>query len=470
MPIQTTSNTEVTSIALHPHYATFLDYFTEMRDTFAGEAVIKSKGETYLPMTSGQMKDNQNGAAAYEAYKTRAVFYDYVSDTVTDMLGLLHKETTQFKLPTALEPLLLKSTPDGETISMLLRRIHEEQLIPGRIGLLLDVPSDAAGVHVVPQVVTYNAETIVNWDIGSSVPRWYVLDESGYQMKGNLDWEMKVKYRLIALDGMGKYYTRTFDKWPGDIDIDNPDEEAVYPTVRGKMSNEIPFQIINAASVLPGFEFPPLLSIANLSLATYRGESDYRQALFMQAQSTLFLKGFGDDELNGMRVGAGAAIKTTNTEATAEFIEVSGAGLFEMRLSQENLMKETANLGVEMVDKNGVESGDAIITRLTVRTASMSSVAKSAAAGLTKILQIAARWVGANDSEVIIIPATDFSDSLATSKNVLEMWSVVQQGGMALEDYHSWLSERDYTSDTFEDWKSKLEAALPSTTLTNVQI
>ena len=40
-----------------------------MRDTFAGEAVIKGQGETYLPMTSGQKSDNVNGTSSYEAYK-----------------------------------------------------------------------------------------------------------------------------------------------------------------------------------------------------------------------------------------------------------------------------------------------------------------------------------------------------------------------------------------------------------------
>jgi len=462
-----------TTSSMHPRYAVFSEYFTQMRDTFAGEKVVKAKTTEYLPMTSGQRMDNVNGTDIYTDYLARSIYYDNVSDTVTDMLGLLHKEPTIFNLPSALGGMKTSATPEGESMATLLRRIHEEQLVPGRIGVLLDIPQGSRGASVVPQFLTYNAETILNWDIQNDTPRWFVLDEGGYELGDNLTWTWEKKYRMIALDGNDDYYTFVYEDWPAGFDFDDPSAtvEATYPEISGKKLNgSLPFEVINAASILPDFEYPPLLSVSNLSLAVYRGEADYRQALFMQAQATMFLKGFQEEELANMRVGAGAAIKTSNDMAEASFIEVSGDGLEEMRQSQENLIEIVANLGVEMMDKTGVESGDAIITRLTVRTASLSAIADAAVAGLTKLLNISAEWVGANPDEVEVIAAKDFSDSLVSAEDINDMWAVVLQGGMTLQDYHGWLAQNDFTNKTYELWLAErdetiAEVAVPVTGL-----
>jgi hypothetical protein len=426
------------SASYHPEYDEYCIDWKQMRDTYAGERVVKENATVYLPKTAGMEADGTTGTKAYNAYKLRTVFYDFVATTVSDMLGVLEKEPTVYEFPGRLEPIEEDAGPDGEPIHIIHRRVNEQQLITGRVGLLLDPPS-ATTPAALPSVVQYNAETILNWDDDNKSPRWIVLDESRNVVEeGTLSWSWKEEYRLLAIDGSGKYYTAVYDQYPRNVDLDNPavaadpsnpgNGEAVYPVLNGNTLDMIPFVVINATSLGVNVEKPMLLGLSNLALATYRGDADYRQALFLQAQDTLFLKGFSEAERTSVRVGAGASLSSTNTEADAKFVGIESDGLPEMKESQRDLIEKATDMGIEMRDKSGVESGDAILTRLTVRTATLTTVAKVAAAGVQKLLRIAAMWAGVDPEAVEVTPNLDFTDSAVTPKEVLEMWTVAQAG------------------------------------------
>ena len=133
--------------AKNPEYTVHASDWMTMRDFYRGETQVKSKHTRYLPATSGMIADGYGsstaasniGYQAYEAYKTRAVFPDYVKEAVEAYVGLLHLKEPTIELPPELEFIRLNATLHGESLSMLLRRINEEQLVTGRVGLLLDL-------------------------------------------------------------------------------------------------------------------------------------------------------------------------------------------------------------------------------------------------------------------------------------------------------------------------------------------
>ena len=129
----------------HPLYIEFSDDWTTMRDTYAGERIVKEAGAKYLSPTSGMQEDGMtnalaSGSLAYTAYKKRAYYPDIVSDAVEAMLGVMHHKPPVIELPPQMESMLESATQDNESLSMLLRRINEEQLTTGRLGLLADLP------------------------------------------------------------------------------------------------------------------------------------------------------------------------------------------------------------------------------------------------------------------------------------------------------------------------------------------
>lgn len=167
----------------HPDYSHRLEDWLLMRHAYAGERTVKEQGTVYLPATPGQvldgMKAGEKGRIAYDAYKLRAVFPDYVTDAIEFYIGLLHQKDAEIELPAAMEEMLTKATVDGESLQSLLRRINEQQLVAGRLGLLLDVTP----TKDTPYIALYVAEAIRNWDdsndhIGVNSVNMVVLDET----------------------------------------------------------------------------------------------------------------------------------------------------------------------------------------------------------------------------------------------------------------------------------------------------
>jgi hypothetical protein len=199
----------------HPLYTDMKPDWEKMRDVYRGERHVKSKGVKYLPPTKGMRLDGYGvattattvnlGQEAYDAYVLRAVLPDYVKDAVEVFIGLLHSQDAQIELPTQMEPLREKITSYGESLELLLRRINVEQLVAGRLGLLLDLPKKPDPANPMPYVALYVAEACINWDDGevesnTSVLNMVVLDESGVvRERGTFDWKPVTKHRVLEL-------------------------------------------------------------------------------------------------------------------------------------------------------------------------------------------------------------------------------------------------------------------------------
>ena len=151
----------------HPDFSARRPDWVVMFDTNEGQRHIKSKTTSYLPATSGMRAlSNSPGAldgeglALYTAYITRAFFPDLVKETVRALVGILDREAANIELPAALEDMREIATPKGESLNDLLIGIHMNQLLYGRLGLLLDVDPN----RDLPLVVQYPAPQVLNWD------------------------------------------------------------------------------------------------------------------------------------------------------------------------------------------------------------------------------------------------------------------------------------------------------------------
>lgn len=396
-----------------PQYALALAEWIKLRDCYAGESAVKDRGMTYLPPTPGQSLDgiapSQRGYQNYLGYKQRAVYPSFVGDAIKAMVGVMHHKPPVIELPAVLESLRGSASVDGESLEMLLRRINAAQLTTGRIGLLLDLPGESSA-EVRFQIATYEAERIGNWDTGVLV----VLDESENERNTDFEWVTVQKYRVLVSDGV--YQQAQFRE----TTAYNP-EVLTAPSVRGQtLSHQIPFVFINATDTLPDVMQPPLLNLANLCLTIYRGEADYRQNLFMQAQDTLVLIG-GDAEAE-YRVGAGASLNLP-PDGDAKFIGVNSDGLPEQRQALENDRRQAAQMGAQLLDtaSRSKESGEALGIRVAAQTATLNQIALAGAFGLQSLLRIAAEWIGANPEEVVVTPNLDFADAGMPASEFLQL-------------------------------------------------
>lgn len=476
--------------AKHPSYTARLEGWIMMRDFYAGEERVKAKTTTYLPATKGMVLDGMGtghnakpklGQEVYDAYLNRAVFPDYVKEAVEAYMGLLHQKDANIELPKVMEPLRDRATLYGEGLQLLLRRINEEQLVSGRLGLLPDLPPTPDPANPLPYIALYAAETVPNWDAneigeGLSTLRVVVLNESGFEMNSDFEWVQVMKYRVLMR---------------GDVlatNAENPDEtvvtgsvyrvgvfksegtgvptfvasDMIEPKLRGQTLEEIPFVFVNAKDITPQPDEPPLMGLARLCKAIYQGEADLRQNLFMQGQDTLVISGERKktstenamDE-SALRTGAGSVIELEQG-GTAEYVGVTANGLGEQRqtIADDRLRAETRS-GQLISTKSaggGVESGDALKTRVAAQTATLNQLAKTGAAALEAVLKKIAVWMGANPDEVKVTPNLEFADFQMTGENLVKLMNARSLGApLSRKSIHDLMVDQGLTKMDFDE-------------------
>lgn len=419
----------------HPDYNEKLPDWIKMRDAYGGEKYIKLKSTEYLPATASQVLDgmgvNEIGRQSYDAYKLRAVYPDYVHTAIESYLGLLHNKPTVITLPPEMEFMRQRATINGDTLANLLRRIHHEQLLTGRLGVLLDLPNDTKTTPE-PYLALYKAEHILNWDDGSpdtgiNALNLVVLDESRYARQG-FSWVWQNRFRVLTLGDVTEiepnYSGAVYAQQVVSYDEDEStllEDNTIVPKIYNKPSQRIPFVIINSKDVLSVPDVPPLLALANIALAIYRAEADYRHSLYMQGQDTLVVIGGAADPDDETRVGAGSKIDI-NIGGDAKYIGVSSSGLSEMRQSLENDRAHAqAKAGQMLSNKSTQESGDALRLRMMAQTANLTQIAITAAYGLESILKQCAEWLGADPDKVSVTPNLDFVNTKMMGQDFVQL-------------------------------------------------
>lgn len=445
----------------HPKYAEHMNDWALMDHVYRGERAIKEQGETYLPPTAGQRTDGlavgNPGYDSYNAYRQRAVFPDFVRQAADAMVGIMTREPATIELPDKLKPLMDRATAKGEDLQSLLRKLFLNQLREGRLGLLLEVPDGRPVNETLPFFVTYKAPDIINWNDGTAEDgtrrtNLVVLDETESEMGADYSWETVDKYRVLRLNE-----NNTYESGIARMTNDLSDEDMVEPAIAGTTLSEIPFVFVNAVDHVTEPEQSPLLGLANLCLAIYRLEADYRQALHFQGQDTLVVT--GGELPENTRIGAGGKIEISKAEAKVAFIGVSADGLGAQREALEDDRSRAGDLTTKLFDgEGGAESGRALNVRLSAKTATLHQIAATGAAAVEKLLRVAAEWVGANPDEVKVEPNMDFNEDEVQGQALLQLMQAVQMGlPLSKESIHRWLRARDITELDFEDEMDKIE-------------
>ena len=440
----------------HPEYDSVIKDQALCRDCYEGERAVKDKGEEYLPKTSGMRVDGTEGEADYKAYKQRAVFPSYFVDAVATMLGRMWSETAVIEVPKKVEEIM---TSEGQSLLQLLMEINTCQLIEGRLGLLLDLPSEVDRTTI-PYISLYSSATILNWNND-----FVALDEASYQLNpSSLEWDLDQSYRYVGKDlstsseneGHFGFFTS-----PAEIDF----KTIEFPELLGKKLESLPFQIINSQNTLNSPSCPPLLELANLCQTIYRGEADYRQSLFLQGQDTLVVIG-GRDKTNGkeepIRTGTGAVINVRAT-GDAKYIGVDSTGLSEQRIALENDRKAASQLAQQLIDSFSAqkESGEALEQRVNSQTITLHQIALAGAAGLQSILETARDWLG-ETGDVIVTPNLDFSSVGLSGKELLDFMSAKNAGApLSEKSIHKVLRDRGLTEFSYEDEMSEISSEAP---------
>ncbi len=487
----------------HPEYDGVSPDYILMEDAFQGERIVKSRQFVYLEPTEGMLLDGAkqadgqgtaNGRATsigyqrYLGYLSRARFPEYVERAVGTLVGVLNKEEAKIALPGPMQEMLENSTRRGESLAMLLRRIHEHQLRFGRIGLLVD----ALAGRQTPILVDYRADQLINWDdepfdtLAPHELRFAVLDESRFDLfRGEgLTWTHVSQARALVLARDGDPFFGTIDNLiEGDIRPeggtyrtftereDTGRSVIMEPRLAGRPLPFIPFVVIGATDLALSPGTIPLLPLARSSFAIYRGSADYENAKHLQGQDTLVIIGHegaaedpdvpqSDQET---RIGAGSRIELPQG-GDAKFIVASPAALAELRQGLSDDKREAQEMGARLLNPQGAaaESGEALRIRIAASTATLTSIAKTAAFGLQTSLRQCAIWMGLDPFQVTVTPNLNFSEVRPETRSIGDLMDAKAKGApISLRTVHRYAQDGDITKMTFEEEIEEIESEDP---------
>lgn len=402
----------------HPEYAKAVPRWQLLRDVFEGEDAIKAAGTTYTPRLSDQTD------AEYTAYVNRPSFFGAFERTVQGLTGVGFMKEPGIEVHEKVAPHLTDITLSAVPFLSLARKVTQEVLTVGRVGLLLDYSTAAARPYWLP----YLAEQIINWDTvsqeGRTVLTFLVLREC-IEAREGFAVVSRVQYRVFELIDGACVVTVWTEQKTGDK-VDYVAGPPVRLQRRGQPMPRIPFVFLSPFGVDQGISKAPLMSLAKVNLAHWRASVDLEHGRHWTSLPTPLFSGC-DEPTGGIRLGSSRAIWLPAAGAEGKYLEFSGQGLGSLERSLAEKERQMEVIGARMLEKqkSAVESGKSIEQRHTGDSAVLETIIGSVSLGLSIAMRLHAWWLGVtediSDPAIAVTLNTDFVDANTIDVNALSL-------------------------------------------------
>lgn len=429
----------------HQDYDKIIPEWQKIRTAIAGEEAIKEAGTKYLPMLTGQADWE------YQAYKERAMFYGASDRTVKGLTGAIFRKPPEIRFPEESKKLLETIGRAKEPIEEVAKRVVENAVGVGRVGVLLDAPQ-IEGAD--PFLAIYEAESIINWFsvLGpeGEEPIEIVLTEKQYKRSEEDRFVTKSSnlFRVLRLGfpepdsgvslselEQGAVYSQ--ELWEEVTELEDGKETTslfllgtIVPRMRGgKVLRRIPFWVINSSGIGLKPEKSPMLDLVSVNISHYRNSADLEHGRHFTALPTAWVAGF--DPSVSLTIGASRAWVTENTQARAGFLEFTGAGLGHLQEGMTAKEKLMAILGARMLEELpvGAEAAETVRLRQSGEASTLAGIAMTCSSGLTMALRAFAEWMAIPSDEVSIALNRDFQTA-GLPPNILQNLILSTQKGL----------------------------------------
>lgn len=442
---------------VHPTVRRFLPLYETIRDCLAGEVEVKRRRQKYLPMPNAEDQSKEN-VARYQAYITRAVFYNVAQRTQGGLVGQIFMRSPGVEVPDALKPVVEDATGSGVPLDQTAAEASSFVVAYGRCGLYCDYPSVEASGAEVDDTVTVSKADIDSGTVRpviQVVPPWdcinhrvkkrgakiilamvvfredYILEDDGFETT------VRDQYRVLRLTKDDEYVIEIYRNKMGT----KPDFVFYPKDASGKPIDTIPFTFVGVQNNDSYPAIPPMYDLCALNIAHYRNSADYEEATYMLGQPTPWFSGLTEEWVDkvmkgGVGLGARGGI----------MLPVDGAaGLLQVEpntMSKEAMDQKEAQmiaLGAKLVEATqagGVASTatEAAIDNVS-ETSILSSVAKNTATGIVFILQCAGRFVGAATEAIKYNMNTEFDLTNMDANERAQLLKEFQSNAITFSEY-----------------------------------
>jgi hypothetical protein len=389
----------------HGEYTYFYPFWVTMRDTYTGESAVKAKTVIYLPRHEKQTDKE------YVAYLRRTPFYNAIFRTHQGLMGSVFRKAPDIIHEPNIKIDLNSVTRDHKSFHVMLREMVAEQLLTGRYGVLVDLPSETEGR---PFAATYRAESILNWRtrfINGREELDQVLLQERETVNVGIGTVSVLMFRLLELvpDEVGNLYyhqkiTRIMDASEASRGgTSGKMEEIIIPVIRGRRLNYIPFTFAGGITNTPDCEYPPLFNIATMNLSHYQSYAALEHGRFYAAMPTYYIQGDGFHDPNDPQSTVNPFIVGPNNmwllgkEDKPGILEFTGGGLSYLENALESKQSQMASLGGKLITqsrKQAAISSNAWDLLAAGDEATLLGVTQCADEAGTKILQQLIQFTG----------------------------------------------------------------------------
>lgn len=467
----------------HPDYKRNVTAWTMIRDALGGDQAVKMAGERYLPKLHGQTEKE------YAAYVMRANFYGATERTQEAYVGMLTRKPPVVTAGAELDPFREDVNLTGLDFDSYVIQVIETLCSTSRAGTLIDW----AEFQKRPYVTHYTEEQILNWrvEMVGGRPRltMLVLEECLDQPSSDpFIGQDKKQYRVYTLMASTDPETQQVttavrvDIWrhKGDAQPDAPATTVTtetgsefiivataFPTRRGVWLPDIPFVFHGLTEDRTNVSKPLLLDVATVNFAHYRNSADHENGLHICGIPTPYVFGVSADA-PAIYLGSSAAIVSTNPDATAGFLEYTGAGMESILKAMQEKEKMMAALGARAIqpEKADAEATQTVAMRANAETASLNNVASMASLSLSDVLAWVAWWQGTAATrqelgeDTFVTVNRDFVGGQADPSFISSLMSSWMSGAMSFETlYHNFQRGELYPPD----WSMEKEQAAMKT-------
>jgi hypothetical protein len=451
---------------LHDQYRAHLEQWQRCRDAIAGSDAVQAAGETYLPKLGGQ------DATEYDAYKTRATYYNASARTLQALVGALFRKPPTVAWPEGLADHLDDITQTGLSLPAFALLVATQTLTTGRYGVLVEYPAPGSAPGSRPRWVGYPAEAICHWRtrrVGEATVLSLVVLYEEVEDDDPADPFVPLvvpQYRVLSLDEANFYRV---DLWRG-VERTTDDGQTVTtwqvvetlePDFRGERLDYIPFRFFPDG---PEVSKPPLLDLVDLNLSHYRSSADLEHGRHFCGLPTPWVAGFDPD--TELRIGSSVAWVSTDVNAKAGMLEFTGQGLGALEKALQEKEAKMAAIGARLLEEPKREAETAETTRLrqSGEASVLQTFGQRLSEGLTACAAWHVAWLGSDPDPVSLALNADFASLPMGAPELTALWAVYLGGGMSFETWYHNLTRGELTRPDVdaETERALIEAQRPA--------
>lgn len=453
-------------------YNKMLPKWKRLRDCSHGRDAMVKAGNLYVPDLPGA--DNKGN----EAYRSRGNFYNAVSRTVQGMNGAIFQESPEVEFPKQFAELLNDITLTNIPFESFATEAGKEIMLMARYGVLIDLPPADSG-DVRPYLLGYKAEDIINWKTermgGDDVLTMVVLKETVENEndpdKDEFSCTTVTQYRVVSLVD-GKCQTQLYRESEKDSKKFVPYLPPAPAMRRGVALDFVPFVFLGAVMSTPDIELPPLIDLADVSIAYWRNSVDHEYGLHLVALPTPWRSGAKGGGDGAVRIGP-AVVWELELQGSAGMLEFSGKGLEALVTAMDDKKKQMATLGARLLEDTPTtsETASAVRMRHSAEHATLRTCAQSIEQGFKLILQTVAWWAGYGSvssepkdlTDIGVELNKEYLDVKATPQEVQVMLTALQAGEVSFETWYAFLQTGGWAREGVDAEMEK--AAIKNTAL-----